>query len=386
MELDKKNIKKILLIITFSVILFLGIQNIGVVFYAVKNFFGVLKPFVLGICFAFILNVFLKLIEEKVFSFLNKKNNKIWNKCKRPLCILLSLALIIGVIFIIMFLFVPELRKTFDIIKNNFPYYMELVKLWFEELMVTLNISSDILTYIETGWDSLVGSVMSFLQDASLNFLNTTVTVTTSIVSAVANVILALFFSLYTLSQKEKLLSQSKTVISAYLPEKRAQRVFYIGELSNKVFSNFVSGQLTEALLLGLLCFLGMTIFKMPYASMISVLVGFTALIPLFGAFIGTAIGAFLILMVSPIKALWFIIFIIVLQQIEGNFIYPKVVGNSVGLPSIWVFSAIILGSRMFGVAGMLISVPVCSVLYSIFKEHVSARIYKNKLIKNGKE
>ena len=380
MELDKKNVKKVLLIVTFSIVLFLGLQNIDVVFQYIGIFLRVLNPFILGICFAFILNVFLKLIEEKLFGFLNRKNFKVWNKCKRPVCILLSLAVIIGVIFIIMFLIVPELKRTFDIIITNFPRYMEQLKIWVEQLMITFNISADVLANIQSGWDSLVRSITEFLQNGSLNFLNTTVNITTSIFSGVVRMILALVFALYILGQKERLSDQLKRVITAYLPEEKADRMFYIGELSNRVFSNFVSGQLTEATLLGLLCFLGMTIFRMPYASMVAILVGFTALIPLFGAFIGTGIGAFLILMVSPIKAFWFIVFIIVLQQIEGNFIYPKVVGSSVGLPSIWVFSAITLGSRMFGVPGMLISVPLCSVLYCLFREAVRKRIDQKAL------
>ena len=384
MELDKKTVKKILLIVTFSVVLFLGLQNIDVVFQYMGIFLGILNPFILGICFAFILNVFLKLIEEKLFGFLNRKNFKVWNKGKRPVCILLSLAVIIGVIFIIIFLIVPELKRTFDIIITNFPRYMEQLKIWVEQLMITFNISADVLANIQTGWDSLVRSITEFLQNGSLNFLNTTVNITTSIFSGVVRMILALVFALYILGQKERLSEQLKRVITAYLPEEKADRMFYIGELSNRVFSNFVSGQLTEATLLGLLCFLGMTIFRMPYASMVAILVGFTALIPLFGAFIGTGIGAFLILMVSPIKAFWFIVFIIVLQQIEGNFIYPKVVGSSVGLPSIWVFSAITLGSRMFGVPGMLISVPLCSVLYCLFREAVRKRI-DQKALTTGK-
>lgn len=384
MELDKKNVKKVLLIVTFSIVLFLGLQNIDVVFQYIGIFLRVLNPFILGICFAFILNVFLKLIEEKLFGFLNRKNFKVWNKCKRPVCILLSLAVIIGVIFIIMFLIVPELKRTFDIIITNFPRYMEQLKIWIEQLMITFNISADVLANIQSGWDSLVRSITEFLQNGSLNFLNTTVNITTSIFSGVVRMILALVFALYILGQKERLSDQLKRVITAYLPEEKADRMFYIGELSNRVFSNFVSGQLTEATLLGLLCFLGMTIFRMPYASMVAILVGFTALIPLFGAFIGTGIGAFLILMVSPIKAFWFIVFIIVLQQIEGNFIYPKVVGSSVGLPSIWVFSAITLGSRMFGVPGMLISVPLCSVLYCLFREAVRKRI-DQKALTTGK-
>lgn len=384
MELDKKNVKKVLLIVTFSIVLFLGLQNIDVVFQYIGIFLRVLNPFILGICFAFILNVFLKLIEEKLFGFLNRKNFKVWNKCKRPVCILLSLAVIIGVIFIIMFLIVPELKRTFDIIITNFPRYMEQLKIWVEQLMITFNISADVLANIQSGWDSLVRSITEFLQNGSLNFLNTTVNITTSIFSGVVRMILALVFALYILGQKERLSDQLKRVITAYLPEEKADRMFYIGELSNRVFSNFVSGQLTEATLLGLLCFLGMTIFRMPYASMVAILVGFTALIPLFGAFIGTGIGAFLILMVSPIKAFWFIVFIIVLQQIEGNFIYPKVVGSSVGLPSIWVFSTITLGSRMFGVPGMLISVPLCSVLYCLFREAVRKRI-DQKALTTGK-
>ena len=174
---------------------------------------------------------------------------------------------------------------------------------------------------------------------------------------------LALAFSLYLLAQKETLTGQAKKVVRALFSEKWAHWITDVARMTNRTFSNFVTGQLTEAVILGTLCFLGMLIFRLPYAGVISVLVGFTALIPIFGAFSGVGIGAFLILLVSPIKALWFVLFFVILQQLEGNLIYPRVVGKSVGLPGIWVLAAVTVGGNAFGLAGMLLAVPLCSVL-----------------------
>jgi len=203
---------------------------------------------------------------------------------------------------------------------------------------------------------------------------------TSSLFGGIVDLVLGFVFSMYVLSQKEKLGSNVKKVMNTFLPQKRVGQVTEIIAISDKAFSNFITGQLTEALIIGALCFIGMVAFNMPYALTISVLVGFTALIPVFGAFIGTAIGAFLILMVSPIKAVWFIVFIIVLQQIEGNFIYPKVVGKSVGLPGIWVLTAVTIGNGMFGLLGMIVAVPTFSVLYTLLKKVVDNKTKKQKI------
>ena len=220
---------------------------------------------------------------------------------------------------------------------------------------------------------SVVGNVINNtgIVDKTLDFTGT-------LVSGIVNLIIALAFSFYLLAQKEKLSSNTKKVLFAFFPKKKVTNLLNIIELTDQTFTNFVSGQLLEAVIIGVLCFIGMLIFGMPYAAVISVLVGFTALIPVFGAFIGTAIGAFLILFVSPVKAIWFVVFIIILQQLEGNLIYPKVVGKSVGLPGILVLTAVSIGGSLMGVLGILISVPVCAVLYTLLKRAVNL-ISKNK-------
>ena len=185
---------------------------------------------------------------------------------------------------------------------------------------------------------------------------------------------MGVIFAVYMLMQKEKLTSQLKRLVRAYLPEEKAQKLLYVGHITNDTFKKFFGGQFIEAILLGVLCFIGMTIFGMPYALTISVLVGVTALIPVFGAFFGTAIGAILILAVNPMQAFWFVVYIIVLQQIDGNFIYPKIVGDSVGLPGIWVMLAVLVGGNSLGIIGMLIGVPIASVAYKLIKEYVEKK------------
>ena len=226
--------------------------------------------------------------------------------------------------------------------------------------------------------------ILDWMRQYGDQFLNTTIStaigITSSVVSLIFNLVLALAFALYLLAQKETLTRQAKKVVQAIFSSKRAQQITELAHMTNRAFSNFVTGQLTEALILGCLCFLGMLIFRLPYAGVISVIIGFTALIPIFGAFIGVAIGALLILLVNPIQALWFILFIIVLQQIESNVIYPRVVGKSVGLPGIWVLAAVTLGGNAFGLLGMLFAVPLCSVLYAVARRVVHRRLAQKGL------
>ena len=202
-------------------------------------------------------------------------------------------------------------------------------------------------------------------------------TAASSIVSGIVDFFIGFIFAIYVLAQREKLSRQVKMILYAALPEAAADYLCRVGALACRVFSNFFSGQCLEACILGFLFVIAMTIFRMPYAVLVGVLVAFTALIPMFGAFIGCALGAFLILMQNPIQALWFIVMFIVIQQLEGNLIYPKVVGNSVGLPSIWVLAAVTLGGSTMGVLGMLIMIPLCSVAYSLLRESVYGRLKK---------
>ena len=376
MKLDKKQIKTILLLITFAVVLFVVLQNFKTVLDIILFILALFMPFILGICIAFVLNVLLKLIEEKWFAKLNKRNNKVWNKIKKPICLILTLLIVFGFLVFLLFLIIPELKNAVTIFIDNIPIYQEKLL----DLANKLNLSSDTIESIKNGWNNLWESLFGYFKNNSKDFALMTLGVTTSIVSGVANFVLGIVFAIYMLIDKEKLLFQTKKVLYAFISQKKMDKVLEVGSVSNRVFSKFITGQFTEAVIIGVLCFIGMLILGLPYASTISVLVGFTALIPVFGAFIGTAIGAILIFVVDPLGALIFIIYIIILQQLEGNLIYPKVVGTSVGLPGIWVMLAVIIGGALYGIVGMLISVPICSIIYVLLAKTVNKKLAKSKI------
>ena len=376
MELNRKNMKKILLIIAFAILLFLGLQNLSKVMGVAGRVFSLLTPFLFGGCAAFIMNVPLKLIENKLFAPLNSRKGKVWEKCRRPVCIFLTFLLFVGLIWLVVALVVPELVRTILSLKDVAPPFFEQVGNWLIKTAQELHIDTSFLSSLEfdftkINWEKIAPTALNFLQNGAIGIMNAA----SSIFSGIFNLVLGIAFSFYILFQKEKLAGQVRRICYAYFPEERVDYALEIGGLSNKIFSNFITGQFTEAIIIGILCFAGMLIFRMPYAAMISVLVGFTALIPIFGAFIGTAVGAFLILMVNPIQAVWFVLFIIVLQQLEGNLIYPRVVGTSVGLPGIWVLVAVTLGGSLFGIVGMLVFVPISSVLYCVAKQAVAKRL-----------
>ena len=330
MKLSKRN-KTLLVIIGISIVLFVAILNLGSIFAVIGLGIQLAKPVLVGCAIAFILNVFLKFFESGVFRRLNTPGHKIWTKIHRPICIVLTLLFVLGIIMVIIMLILPELGDTFNTLADNIPSYINQIQTWITQALDALNISEDTFANVEIDWNKLTSMAVDFLKSGSTQVLTTTFTITSSIFSSVVNLIMSIIFGIYILGQKEKLSRQARQILFAYLPNAQASRTLEIGRLSNRIFSAFVSGQLTEAVIIGVLCFLGMSIFRMPYAPMIAALVGFTALIPMFGAFIGTAVGAFLILMVSPVKAFWFVIFIIVLQQVEGNLIYPRGTAGDLG-------------------------------------------------------
>lgn len=403
MDLDKKILRKNMFLISFTIILFLGLQNISIILEGIGYVLGLFMPFILGLCIAFILSVPLGFIENKVFKIVEGKKNSskkvvqkkgnsrenkgellkkksVWDKCRRPIAILLTFCLVIGIIMFLLFLVIPEIGRTIELIRTSLPTYLEHIMIWAQQIASDLNLSVDLLNNMQFNWESLEKTVINFFSKGSISVVNMTLGITTSLVNNVMTLFMGLIFAIYILFHKETLGAQVKKLLYAFLPERAAVKVLEISTLSNQIFSRFVSGQLTEAVIIGVLCFIGMAVLSIPYAGMVSVLVGFTALIPVFGAFIGTAIGAFLILMVSPVKALWFIIFIIVLQQLEGDIIYPRVVGKSIGLPSIWVMLAVIVGGSVGGAIGMLVGVPLCSIAYCVLKQEVNIRIKKKQV------
>ena len=374
LEKYKKDIIKLILFTVIIIFAFIYIKTIGSFLAYLINIF---MPFIIAIFIAFILNVLLNFVENKLFKKLNNKNYKTWSKLKRPVSVIITFIIIITIIVFILGLLIPQLQNTVSLFTKNFDTYKEQTI----EILNNFGINSESINNYSTSINNLKNEITSYINNNRNEIMQITIGVASSFLGSITSIIIGIVFAIYILLKKEDLSRQFKKILKAYLPEKYERRIEEIANLSNITFGNFISGQCLEALIIGLLCFIGMLILQIPYASTISVLVGFTALIPVFGAFIGTFIGAFLIFMVEPFKALIFIIFIIILQQLEGNIIYPKVVGKSVGLPSIWVMVAVTIGASIYGVLGMILSVPLCSILYSIIKTDVNLKIEeKNKV------
>ena len=272
-----------------------------------------------------------------------------------------------------MLLIIPNLQDTIVIFANNIPDYLSNLK----ELLLKLNVSNNVINDIMETLSNLGDTAKEYVLNNSGKVIEATFGIASNVLNAFVNVFIGIVFAIYFLIDKEKISRQFNNIMKAYLPSKSCNKIIDIAELSNRVFANFVSGQCLEAIIIGVLCFFGMIILRLPYAGAISVLVGFTALIPVFGAFIGTIVGAFLIFMINPLQAIIFVIFIIVLQQLEGNLIYPHVVGKSVGLPGIWVLVAVTVGASINGILGMLLSVPLASIIYSILKTDVNLKLKK---------
>lgn len=325
----------------------------------------------IGCMIAFVMNVLLQIIEAHTWK---ATRNKKWKKYKRPVCLTLTLFIILSVFALLLCLVAPALKNTTQIFVKNIPAYKEESTTFLKKI----GIGTKEIDAFNKHLDTAKKDVSTFLEKNGTSITKALASFASNMITGIVNIGLGIVFSIYILAQKEKLGEQANKIMVAYLPKKKILKIKEIASLSNMTFTKFITGQVTEAVIIGILCFIGMLILQIPYAPTISVLVGFTALIPVFGAFIGTLIGAFLIFMTSPMKALFFIIFILILQQIEGNFIYPKVVGKSVGLPSIWVMVAVTIGASMGGILGMMISVPMCSILYSIFTVNVKTRL-KNK-------
>ncbi len=363
--ITKDNKKEIIKIICFAVVLIFAFIHIKEIWNFLGFLIKLLMPFIIGIVIAFVLNILINLIEKKL---LNK--SKMSNKSKRTISLILSLAIIFTFIIILLLLIIPQLKNTVELFVDNMPMYEENVK----ELLDKFNIDPNIVVEIEEGVKNFGDVAIDFIKNNSDKILEITLGVATNVISVIVNFVIAVVFAIYLLAQKEKLLLQLNKVLRAYFPTSKVSKIRDIAKLSNRICASFVSGQCLEAVIIGVLCFIGMLILGIPYVATISVLIGVTALIPVYGAFIGTIVGAFLIFMVSPIKALIFVIFILILQQFEGNLIYPKVVGKSVGLPGIWVFMAVTIGASLAGVIGMLVSVPIASICYSIIATDVNYR------------
>jgi len=374
MGFSKEKMKQIRRLMVLAALLVLGIIYSSQVFAGIGFAFQIAKPFLYGGVIAFVLNLPMKAFENKM---LKKWNGKAASKLKRPLCMVLSVVAVFLVITIVIGMVIPQVTATAAEVGKKVPVFVDRMTEELENLAVNYPELAGRLAELETieiNWDTVADTVFDFLRNGAGDMLTSTVSVASGIIGGIVNIVIAFIFALYILLQKEKLGNQCIRIISAYLPEKAGDKILEVCSMLHKNFSNFITGQCLEAVILGTLFVIFMTVFRMPYALMIGVLISFTALIPIVGAFIGCIVGAFLILIDNPLLAMWFVIMFLIIQQIEGNLIYPKVVGNSVGLPSIWVLMAVSLGGSLFGIAGMLFFIPLLSTVYALIREGVNRR------------
>lgn len=379
MNLDKQNIKNIRLLILFAAVVCLGVINIKEVVALINFIIRIISPFVWGGAIAFVMNIPMKGIERRL---LGKWKGKLADRFKRTVSIILSYVFIIFVISFVVMTVVPQLGKTIMEIGNKMPAFFNRVYTDLEKMFAENPQIIDFLNDLQLekfDWKSILSNVISFLQSGVGSMLTSTFSVASSIIGGVTNVVISFIFSFYVLAQKEKLGNQGERILKAYCSEKVYKYVRKVLSILSNNFSSFISGQCLESIVLGSMFIITLTIFQIPYALLIGVLIAFTALIPVVGAFIGCAVGAFLILVDSPMKALIFIIIFLILQQIEGNLIYPHVVGNSVGLPSIWVLAAVTIGGSLMGVMGMLMFIPLVSTVYILLRDDVNARNEKKR-------
>lgn len=380
MNLDKETIRKIRGLIVFAVVAVMIVWNYEVFFKLLHYGVNIILPFLIGGGIAFVLNVPLHFIEEKVFGQKKLKNNKTAQKIARPVSFVLTLIFVFGIIFLVMFIVIPELTSTIANVGVTIQREIPKLLLYAEELFQNNPDMVEWIEGLEFNWNKILENMVSFFTNGAGNVMDSTFAVARSIVSAVTTLAIGFIFACYILLQKERLHIQVKKIGYAFIPKDWMEIMIAISSMAYKTFSNFLTGQCVEAVILGSMFFVTMTIFKMPYALLVGVLIAFTALIPIFGAFIGCAVGTVLIFMVNPMQALGFIVMFFVLQQIEGNLIYPHVVGNSVGLPSIWVLVAVSIGGSLMGIVGMLIFIPLVSVVYSLFRGIVNRRLERRNI------
>ena len=375
MPWNRKQIRVLFALVAFGVLLFVGLQNLGTVWGFVQILIGLLMPFIIGLCIAFILSVPMRAVETHLFRPLDKKCGRIWRKIRRPLAATVTLLLALGVLAAAVFLIIPELGRSLRTLADSIPGFIARAQAWLTELAQKYPQWQDWINDLQLDWNAIAQKLLAFAQSGAVDLFNSTVSLATSIFSGVFNLFLGVIFAMYVLMQKETLARQITNVLRAHLPDAKTDRLLEIGRLSNRTFSRFLTGQCLEAVILGLMFFVTMCIFRFPYALMIAVLIAVLALIPIFGAIIGCVVGAFLIFVGDPMQAFWFVVMFLILQQIEGNFIYPKVVGTSVGLPSIWVLAAVTVGGGVMGIFGMLVAVPLSSVLYSLLRDSTNRRL-----------
>ncbi len=361
--------KYLLLIIIILLILLLGKTNTE--WNLLHTIWEILLPFLIGCILAFILNIPMRFIEKRLFR--QKSNN--YRTAIRIASFFITLLIVVAIIWLILFFMIPQLTHSFSMLSENITDFVPQFQSSIEHLNENVPLIGHLTGTQTLDTQQLLQTISDFLKDSAKSITGSTISAIGSVFQGIVTGFLAFAFACYLLFQKEKLQMQVKKVIYAFCSEEKTEKLFGICSMISRSFTRFFTGQCLEALILGGLFLLTLTIFRMPYALLISVVIACTALIPIFGAFAGCIFGFFLIFIVNPQQAILFLILFFVLQQIEGNLIYPHVVGNSVGLPSIWVLLAVIAGGKLMGIVGMFLFIPLASVCYTLFRQLVYAKL-----------
>lgn len=363
----------------FDIIKYLFIAGLIVLaivnFDRLKNIFSYLltisMPIILGFIIAYVLNIPMVMLEKLYFP---NSDSIVIKKTRRPVSILVSIIIITIVLIFILNLVIPQLISVFGRIIEIIPLLANGIQNWVIENEEIFPPLAEFVETFQIDWQNIVTNMISIVNRFTTNIIETTLSTVGSVFSIVVNLFLSLMISLYVLMSKETLGRQFRILSETYLPERGHKGLMYVLEVTDYSFRHFITGEVLEALILGSLVTVGMWIFQFPYASMIGALTGVTALIPVLGAYISGAIGFIMIFVDSPIQALTFIVFIIVIQQLEGNLIYPRVVGGSIGLPGLWVLISITIGGGLLGIWGMLLAVPLVSTLFKLLKNDIEYR------------
>lgn len=373
---DEKT-KNYFLLITYAIVLAYVFLNLDTVWNVVVTIIDLIKPFIIGICIAFVLNIPMKFFEEKVVGKLTKEKSKL----KRPLSLIITIVVLVGLIIGLMTFVIPQLAESCSTLVKNVPEYVDsLEKFMNKNINSKELLSSDVIEEVYNKILSMGQNIIKIIGQVAGTIVSHALDITVGVTSTIINIVMAFIVSIYILLSKEKLSNQIKKILYAYMKKENVIKFLKVSKIANIKFTNFVRSQVIEACILGVLCFIGMTICSMPYALLISTIIGVTALVPIFGAFVGAILSAFIVLMVSPIKVILFAVIFVVIQQIEGNLIYPFVVGNSIGLSALWVLFAITVGGNAFGVVGMLIGVPLFGVLYTLISITTNKRLEKRNI------
>ncbi len=366
--------RSLFFLITYGILLYMGLQHFDVIRRVFGYLFAICMPVIIGVCIAFILNIFLNLFHNKVFGKLENAKKTWIQKMRTPLSVLSTALLFCAILAVIIYLMIPQVSEAINVLIEKMPNSIEQLLDMIDEKLIAMNAPafiSEKLHELDMDWDSLVKFVSNLLDGKVTTVLGTAVNATRSVLSGITNFLLGFIIAIYMLFNKQRVMYLMHKVVELIVPDQYEPQVFRVLRLTRTAFSNFLTGQMIEALVIGTLCTIGLLIFRFPYAVTIGLLTGFTTLLPIIGAWIGGAVGLLLIWVDSPEKAIWFLIFILALQQIDGQFIYPKIVGDSIGLPGLLVLIAVIIGGGFAGIMGIILAVPIFAIGYALLKDAI---------------